>query len=153
MTDERIGDALLPLLRRLPSGSGVVFRHLETPRAERHALLRRVHRIAIARRLVLTVVAGPRELPAHGGACPLSAPAHDRREAIAGVRRGAGYLFVSPVFATRTHPGAAALGVRRALAIARELPPMTIALGGMSERRWRHRPGFDGWAAIDAWLV
>jgi thiamine-phosphate pyrophosphorylase len=153
MTDERIGDALLPIVRGLPPGSGVVFRHLATPRAERHALLRRVHRIAVARRLVLTVVAGPLGLAAHGGQNARSAPAHDRREAIAGARAGAVYLFVSPVFVTQTHPGAPALGVRRALAIGRGLPASVIALGGMSERRWRYRAGFDGWAAIDAWLV
>jgi thiamine-phosphate pyrophosphorylase len=153
MTDERIGDALLAIVRGLPPGSGVVFRHLATPRAQRHALLRRVRRIAVARRLVMTVVAGPFGLAAHGGPSARSAPAHDRREAIAGTRAGAAYLFVSPVFATRSHPGAPALGIRRALAIARGLPANVIALGGMTERRWRYRAGFDGWAAIDAWIV
>lgn len=155
MTDERIDDDLFAALRRLPPGSGIVFRHLRTPRAERDALLRRVRRIAVARRLRLTVVDAPRDIPAHGGPRAVSAPAHTRREAIAGARAGAVYLFVSPINPTRTHPGARALGLRRAMPITRGLRVSTVALGGMSERRWRPvaRYGFDGWAAIDAWLV
>ncbi len=154
MTDERMGDALWAALRRVPPGGGVVFRHLATPRAERLALFRRVRRVAVARRLTL-VVAGER-LPwaaRHGGPRPVTAPAHDRREAIAGVRRGARVLFVSPVFATRTHPGAKGLGVGRAWAVVRGLPVAAVALGGMDARRWRRLRGlgFVGWAGIDEW--
>ena len=138
MTDERMGDALWAALKRVPPGGGVVFRHYATPRAERLALFRRVRSIAVARRLML-VVAGERlPWPArHGGPRPLTAPAHDRREAIAGVRRGARVLFVSPVFATRSHPAANGLGVRRALGVGRGLPVVAIALGGMDAGRWR----------------
>jgi thiamine-phosphate pyrophosphorylase len=153
MTDERMGDALWTALRRVPPGGGVVFRHLATPRADRLVLFRRVRSVAIARRLTLVVV-GER-LPwraRHGGAMPVTAPAHDRREALAGVRGGAQLLFASPVFATRTHPGARGLGVRRARAIVLGLPVATVALGGMDARRWRILGGFDGWAGIDAWL-
>ena len=155
MTDERMGDALWPALRRVPPGGGVVLRHLETPRPERLALFRRVRSVAVARRLVL-VVAGER-LPwtaRYGGPRPMTAPAHHLREAVRGARAGARVLFVSPVFATRTHPEARALGVRQASGIARGLPVATVALGGMDARRWRgmRRTTFDGWAAIDAWL-
>lgn len=155
MTDERMGDALWTALRRVPPGGGVVFRHLATPRAARVALFRRVRSAAVARRLTF-VVAGKR-LPwaaRHGGPKPVTAPAHDRREAIAGVRAGARVLFVSPVFATRTHPGVKGLGVRRARAIIRGLPVAVtvVALGGMDARRWRASATFDGWAAIDAWI-
>jgi thiamine-phosphate pyrophosphorylase len=150
MTDERMGDAMWTTLRRLPPGSGVVFRHYATPPAERRALLLRVRRIAVARRLVL-VVAGARG--GHGrGPRAQSWPAHDRREAIAGWRAGARRFFVSPVFATRSHPGARALGVMKAAAIARGLGEI-VALGGMDARRWRRIRGlgFAGWAGIDAW--
>ncbi|WP_374943837.1 thiamine phosphate synthase [Sphingomonas sp.] len=153
MTDERMGDQLWAALARVPPGGGVVFRHLTTPRAERLALFRRVRSVAVARRLVL-VVAGER-LPwaaRHGGPRPVTAPAHDRREGVAGVRKGARMLFVSPVFATRTHPGAKGLGVRRARAIVRGLPVGAVALGGMDARRWRGLQGFAGWAGIDGWL-
>lgn len=151
MTDERAG-ALLPLLRRVPPGTGVVFRHHATARAERLRLFRQARGLAIGRRLIL--VAGGDRLPwpmRHGGPAPVTAPAHDRREAVAAVRRGAALLFVSPVYPTRSHPGAPALGVRRALGIGRGLPVIRIALGGMDARRWRMLDGFEGWAAIDAW--
>jgi len=157
MTDERIGDGLWAALRCLPRGSGVVFRHYATPVRERRALFRRVVRVARARGLVM-VRAGERvglgEDGVHGsarGGRLRTAPAHDRREAVAAVRRGVDVLFVSPVFATRSHPGAEGLGVRKARRIAQGLPVIVIALGGMDARRFRGIAGFDGWAAIDAW--
>jgi len=71
MTDERIGDGLWAALRRLPRGSGVVFRHYATQARERRALFRRVVRVARARGLVV-VRAGERarfgEDGVHGGA-------------------------------------------------------------------------------------
>ena len=60
-------------------------------------------------------------------------------------------LFVSPVFATRSHPGALVLGAREARRIVRGLPVVVIALGGMNAQRFQRMTGFDGWAAIDAW--
>lgn len=157
MTDERLGDGLWAALRRLPRGSGVVFRHYATPVRERRMLFRRVVRIARARGLVV-IRAGARagygEDGVHGaarGSGLRTAPAHDRREAVTAVRRGAEVVFVSPVFATRSHPGAEALGARKARRIARGLPVTVIALGGMDARQFRKLVGFDGWAAIDAW--
>jgi len=151
MTDERIGDALWHALRWLPPGAGVVFRHYATPPAERRALLRRVRRIAMARRLRLVVGYAP---GGHGrGPGAESWPAHDRREAIAGARAGAARFFVSPVFATRSHGGVAGIGPMRAARVARGLGEV-VALGGMDARAWRRiaRLGFDGWAGIDAWV-
>ena len=154
MTDERMGEALWAALRRLPPGAGVVFRHYATPPATRRRLLRRVRRIATARRLKL-VVAGeaPAGMRRHGrGPAAWSWPAHDRRQAIAGWRAGARVFFVSPVFATRSHPDAEPIGPLRAARIARGLGP-AVALGGMTARRWRRvRRLFAGWAAIDAWV-
>ena len=71
------------------------------------------------------------------------------------MRAGARLVFVSPVFATRSHPGARALGPLRAAAIARGLPVLWMALGGMDAGRFRRLSGlgFHGWAAIDAWQV
>lgn len=68
------------------------------------------------------------------------------------MRQGADALFISPVFPTRSHPGTSALGARRAAAIAKGLPVRRIALGGMDASRYARLIGFDGWAAIDAWL-
>jgi len=155
MTDERMGDGLWAALRRLPPGSGVVFRHYSLGPAERRALFRRVRRAARARRLLLSV-ARPKGIGrgdgAHGGPRPaLTWPAHNRVEAVAGARTHA-TLFVSPLFPTRSHPGARSLGPARAAAIARGLGMPVVALGGMTPQRFRRvRPlGFDGWAAIDA---
>jgi thiamine-phosphate pyrophosphorylase len=157
MTDERLGDGLWAALRRLPRGSGVVFRHYATPARERRILFRRVVRIARARGLVV-VRAGERagfgEDGVHGGARGSglrTAPAHDRREAVAAVRRGVEVVFVSPAFGTRSHPGGKTLGARAARRVCQGLPVVAIALGGMDARRFRRLTGFDGWAAIDAW--
>ncbi|WP_082464024.1 thiamine phosphate synthase [Sphingomonas sp. Leaf17] len=159
MTDERMGDALWPALRALPPGSGVVFRHYATPSFARRALFVRVRRIARARRLVLVAarsVGLGRCDGVHGhgrerGPGIRTWPAHRRAEALAGVRAGADALFVSPVFATRSHPGAAALRLGQAVRIGRGLGRPVIALGGMTAMRFRRirRYGFDGWAAID----
>lgn len=154
MTDERVGD-LLGAIRRLPRGAGVVFRHYATPAEERRRLWRAVRRVARSRGLVL-VRAGAEKLPGemgvHGrcGGGVRTWPAHDRHEALAGKRAGADALFVSPVFATRSHPGAAALGLRRARAIGTGLGVPLIALGGMDAARFRRLYGFAGWAGIDA---
>ena len=155
MTDERLG-ALAPVLRRLPPGAGVVFRHHATPPAERRVLLRQAERIARARRLVLVAAGRGTRDGVHGaghGPGLRTWASHNRRQAIAGRRAGAVLLFVSPVFATRSHPGAAPLGPARAAHLGRRLDAGVIALGGMTARRWRRirHLGFDGWAAIDAW--
>ncbi len=159
MTDERMGAALWEVLRRLPPRTGVVFRHYETPRVERAAVFRKVRAICRARRLIL-LVAG-RSIPGndglHGsGHATLGLktwPAHDRRQAIEGKRNDAGQIFISPVRVTRSHSGATPLKGWRARAIGRGLGVERVALGGMTERRFRRLKGFDGWAAIDAWLT
>jgi thiamine-phosphate pyrophosphorylase len=156
MTDERMGDAIWPALARLPRGSGVVFRHYATPPAERRALFRRVARIARARGLVLVAARPDWRWPhRHGMRATglVTMPAHDRREAVAAIRAGADLLFVSPVFATRSHPGAPHLGRVRFGLMARDLPVPVIALGGMDAQRFAglRALGAHGWAAIDAW--
>jgi thiamine-phosphate pyrophosphorylase len=157
MTDERLGD-LLPVLRRLPPGTGVVVRHYATPPRDRRALLRAAGRIADARRLTLVAARGGSRGGIHGPgrASRLRTwSAHTRREAFAGIQAGAAVLFVSPVFATRSHPGARPLPRFRSASIGRDLGAQVIALGGMDARRWRRirHCGFDGWAAIDAWAL
>ncbi|KQU52968.1 thiamine monophosphate synthase [Sphingomonas sp. Leaf339] len=158
MTDERLEDRLWSILLHMPPGSGVVFRHRATRPAERRALFQRVRRITRARRLVLLAVDPP--LPGSAGrhgrvAGATSWPAHDRVEAIAGFRAGAKLLFVSPLYATRSHSGAAALGPIKARRIGQGLGISVIAMGGMDARRWRRirHLGFTGWAGIDAWPI
>jgi thiamine-phosphate pyrophosphorylase len=159
MTDERMGDALWFALKRLPRGSGVVFRHYGLNRAARQRLFLQVAAIARKRRLIL-VRAGRdrlgREDGVHGTHFSRGLrtwPAHSRTEVIAGLRAGTDALFVSPVFATRSHPGAASLGAVRLGLMIRGLRTPVIALGGMNARQFRRLNGLKlhGWAAIDAW--
>ncbi|MFL0415347.1 thiamine phosphate synthase [uncultured Sphingomonas sp.] len=157
MTDERMGEGLWRAVARLPRGAGVVFRHHKTPLAERRRLFARLRRIAGPRNLVLVragtaVMRG--EMGVHGARAGgiVTWPVHDAREAAAARRAGADVAFVSPVFATRSHPGAPSLGARRAAALAGNLPMVRIALAGMDRRAFRRLHGFHGWAAIDAWL-
>ncbi len=82
----------------------------------------------------------------------LSAAAHDLPGLVAARRAGAGLVFLSPVFATRSHPGARTLGPVRFGLLARQAKLPVVALGGMDEARFKRlRPlGAHGWAGIDA---
>lgn len=86
----------------------------------------------------------------------LSMPVHGPGEAARARQAGAALWFVSPLFATRSHPGAAALPPRRAAQLAAAAPAgvSVLALGGMTGARARmlaRRMKLAGWAAIDAW--
>ena len=160
MTDERLGDGLIDAARRLPDGAGIVFRHYRSEEQERHALFDRVREAAPD---VLLLLAGPAELAkawgadgSHGpgrGAGLRSAPVHDQAQIRAAERAGAAFLFLSPVYATRSHPDARLLGLARFAWLARRTALPVIALGGMDVARGRRLASFGayGWAAIDAW--
>ena len=155
MTDPRMGERLWAALERLPRGAGVVVRHYGV--ADRAALIRRVEKVARKRGLVLSIAGGRGRRNVHNGrrgwpGALQTASAHDRGEVIAAIRRGADAVFLSPVFATRSHPGTKAIGRVRFGLINRGLCVPVIALGGMDERRAKSLPGIHGWAGIDAWL-
>ena len=76
------------------------------------------------------------------------ATAHSLAEIGAAARARAAAILLSPVFPTRSHPGAAVLGPLRFLMLARRSPLPIIALGGMTKARARRLPVW-GWAAID----
>ncbi|MEA3002466.1 MAG: thiamine-phosphate pyrophosphorylase [Sphingomonadales bacterium] len=161
MTDERQGEALWDALRRLPRGSGIVFRHYGLPAAQRRLLFERVKRIARKQRLVLLLAGGDR-LPGAdgihgkpGGRGLSSASAHSLPELRAAERRGTAVAFLSPVFPTNSHPKARTLGRVRFGLLARQARIPVIALGGMDERRARSLAalGAYGWGAIDAWAA
>jgi thiamine-phosphate pyrophosphorylase len=155
MTDERQGEALWAALESLPGGAGVVFRHYGLPLKQRRTLFERVRRVAARRRLILLVAGLP--LPGghgtHGrpGRGLRSASAHNLRELKAAERSGADLVFLSPVFATRSHLRANTLGPRRFALIAHQANIPVIALGGMNARRARSLGGAWGWGGIDAW--
>lgn len=161
VTDERQGYGLLPAIGRLPRDAGILFRHYSLPLAERRALFDAV-RAAGGERLLL--LAGPARLAEawgadgwHGwgeGERLRSASVHDLAEIKRAEAQGADLLFLAPVYPTRSHPGAPALGVERFAALAATTKLPVIALGGLTpdnaeKLRWR---GAYGWAAVDAWL-
>jgi thiamine-phosphate pyrophosphorylase len=74
--------------------------------------------------------------------------AHSLREIAAGRRARADAIVLSPVFATRSHPGARTLGPLRFRLLAARAGLPVIALGGMDAARAR-RLGQAPWAAID----
>lgn len=154
MTDERQGERLWAALERLPRGAGVVFRHYSLDRRERRQLFERVRRVARRRRLFLLAAGGLRADGSHGGGGGglRSASAHNLRELKAAERRGAQLVFLSPAFATRSHPHARALGPIQFGLIARHARVPIIALGGMDALKARRLPHIYGWAGIDAWF-
>ena len=158
MTDPRAGD-VLAAIARLPRGSGIVFRHYGVP--DRRALFDRVRRAARAKRHILLLADTPTRARAWGadGAHHRSARAsaglrtmavHNAREVALARRMKVDLIFVSPVFATASHPGAKPLGHLTFGRLARG--QSAIALGGMNARRFRTLAALKpyGWAGIDA---
>ena len=87
----------------------------------------------------------------HGGL--RSIPVHSLPDLKAAERQGAGFVFLSPAFPTRSHPGAPALGRVRFGRIAHQAMIPVIVLGGVDARRGAalRALGAYGWAGIDAW--
>lgn len=162
MTDERQGEGLFAALERLPDGAGIVFRHYSLPEAERLRLFQKVRSTARSKGCVL-MLAGSPPLAARWGAdgshgwegagvpdLLRSLSVHDMEEMEAANRLKPDFVFVSPVFETRSHPGEPPLGLEGLGALARQATMPVIALGGMSRGRARTLPSFvHGWAAID----
>ena len=163
---ERLADPG-PVLRRLPKGlCGLVLRPGGTmsPATWRSALL-----VCRARRFPVVVAGLP---PCRPSAFPLgrhfagteavvrhkhglaTAAAHDPAQLMRAVRARVDCVFLSPAFATLSHPGAAALGPLRwsRLAVASRVP--MIALGGIAGTNVQRlgRRGCHGVGAIGALL-
>lgn len=164
MTDERMGERLWEAIGRVPAGAGgIVFRHYSLGPSERLELGKQVVELARERKLVLAV-AGDVMLaerldaqlvhnPQDAADFPFSMAVHDKWEADTARQAGADLAFISPVFSTRSHPGAPALGAERASQLAKIAGCPAIALGGMTFGKfWELGPPFHGWAGIDAWL-
>ena len=163
VSDERIDSQLPEALARLPRGSGFIFRHYSLAEGERRARFEKLARIA-RRHGHCTVVSGtPQEARRWGAAGAYGAPgqlargpavlrlatAHSLRELARANLGRADMVLLSPVFPTRSHPGARTLGpVRFRLLAARSRAPV-IALGGMNAHRARAL-GVQKWAAIQA---
>ena len=166
MTDPRLGGRLLAAVRRLPAGSGVVFRHYELEPKARRALFRQAARICRQRGHILLLAADERMARGWGAdgfhgqsrrqqqsGLLHSASVHNASELAEAQSGGADILFISPLYATRSHPGERTLGVlafRRLALLSGDAA--IIALGGMNAARARmqDKRRVYGWAAIDA---
>ncbi|ARU17492.1 thiamine phosphate synthase [Croceicoccus marinus] len=166
LSDARNDAALEQTLRRLPRGSGFVYRHYHLDPVRRQARFGRLAAIARGRGHVVALSAPARQARAWGADAIYGAPgriagaegllrlatAHSMRELAAARRSGADAVFVSPVFATASHPGARSLGPVQALLLARRAGCPAILLGGMDASRFRAFRRVEhvhGWAAID----
>ena len=162
LTDERLGSDLDAALQRAAAArAGILVRHYHSPPEERRRIAARVRELGC-----VLAMAGDPELARDCGALLLhnaagpalglstSRSVHDEAEAEATASGRHALVFVSPVFATASHPGAAVLGEDQALWLAQRCGIPAIALGGMTPARGARliTRGFSGWAAIDYWL-
>ncbi|MDB5724748.1 MAG: thiamine phosphate synthase [Novosphingobium sp.] len=159
ISDVRNDARLEHALARLPRGSGLVFRHYHLAPTERRARFERLRRIArrYGHRVFLSADArtarawradgayGSAQVLASGPALPRLVTAHSLRE-MRTARADA--IVLSPVFATRSHPGAESLGPIRFRLLARLAQVPVIALGGMTAKR-AAALRCPRWAAID----
>jgi thiamine-phosphate pyrophosphorylase len=138
---------LLPALGRLPLPTAVLLRYYRPDAAEIRRIrdLARRHGVAVilagslrqARRLGLDGAHYPEAQAraaagrlAHRGLW-LTAAAHGPAAMRRAARIGADAVLLAPVFATASHPGAPALGLRRFAALARRSQVPVVALGGI----------------------
>jgi thiamine-phosphate pyrophosphorylase len=162
MTDPRI-DNLDAAIRSLPKGSGVVFRHYELAATLRRRLFKHVKKLAKQQRHVLLLADRPitagqwgadgaHSRSPHRSQGLRTIAVHNGGEAVLAKKLKADLIFVSPVFATRSHPGARHLGRIGLARIAGHQRKRTVALGGMTTKRMKllRALSLHGWAAIDA---
>lgn len=162
LSDERNDAVLEAALERLPRGSGFIYRHYHLPPEARIGRWFALRRAARARGHVVVladiaqtalewgadgVYGAPRALYPTRDLLTL-ATAHSLAEIGDANRARADLLLLSPVFLTRSHPGAAALGAVRFRLLAAHARMPVIALGGMTPQT-AQRLGWQRWAAID----
>lgn len=164
ISDARNDAVLERAIKRLPRGAGLVFRHYHLEPLVRRARFEQLARLVRARGGAI-VLAGDVQTAkrwradgcygAPGGRGPGALirllTVHDMRElARANETRGQAQALISPVFATRTHPGGAHLGLPRFAGLAGLSRHPVIALGGMTPARFGQLAAMaNGWAAID----
>lgn len=162
ISDARNDAVLEQALRRLPRGSGLVFRHYHLGTAERQARFAALKRIAQPRGILIALADRPALARRWGADGVYGAPrriakayglvrvatVHSFRELGAAHRAGADLVMLSPVHPTRSHPGGDVLGPTRARLLARRSAVPVVMLGGMTARRARLLAP-HGWAAID----
>ena len=165
MGDARLGDALPSIIAGLPPRSAVVVRPYAMHSVGQAALIRAIRRVARAKRHLLLLAGGGSDTGFDGRHGQyglfrrsshkfLSLPVHNQRELARAQRLHADAMLISPIFATRSHPGSRTLGIGGFARLAAPVAGKAVALGGMEAKlfgRLRGK-GAVGWAAIDAWL-
>jgi len=117
MTDERLGDDLLPAIQRLPARSGVIFRHYHLDAAARKFLFGQVMRMCRRRGHVLLLAGDERtairwhadgfhQRSRRAARLRHSAPVHDAREIAVMKAARQDLVCLSPIFATNSRHGA-----------------------------------------------
>jgi len=162
LSDERNDAGLEQALRRLPRGSGFIYRHYHLPPAERVARWFDLARIGRTRDHVLVLADSAQTALEWGADGIYGAPralyptrdlltlatAHDLHEIGLANRLRADAILLSPAFPTRSHPDAPALGPLRFRLLAAHARMPVFALGGMTKQTAR-RLAWPRWAAID----
>lgn len=163
VSDQRNDAVLEPALAKLPRGSGFVFRHYHLPPGRRRGRFDELAGLARRHGHVVVLSGGARTARGWGADGIYAAPdklgplstgllrlatAHSLKEIGQANRAGADAVLLSPVFATRSHPGARTLGPLRFHLLARHANAPVIALGGMTQRG-ADRLDWPLWAAID----
>jgi len=163
LSDARNDAVLEEALRKLPRGSGFLYRHYHLPPKERVARWFALRRVARARSHVLILADSSLTARAWGadgiyGAARALYPtandlltlatAHDLADIGLANRMRADAVLLSPAFPTRSHPDAAGLGPLRFRRLAARAQMPVIALGGMN-RQTARRLDWPRWAAID----
>jgi thiamine-phosphate pyrophosphorylase len=163
LSDERNDAALEDALRRLPRGSGFIYRHYHLPDAERvarwfelHAIARAGGHVTVLADSSLTarewgadgIYGAPRALNPTSADLLKLATAHDLAEIGLANRMRTDAVLLSPAFPTRSHPDGGVLGPLRFRLLARHAQMPVIALGGMTPGTAR-RLDWQRWAAID----
>ena len=152
LSDARSDAGLDAALRKLPRGSGLVFRHYHLEDCQRRARFDRVARLARARDHVVALAGSKAQARRWGADLAYGprgdlVPVHNLRELGRALRAVA--VLLSPVYPTRSHPGAPVLGPLRFRLLAARAKLPVIALGGMNPRS-AGRLKWPRWAGIDA---
>ena len=155
-------------IQRLPAGAGFIFRHYEYH--GRESLARQLLLLCRKRRIIF-LLAGDWRMALRVGADGVHLPeqlghqarairnvrpnalvmvaAHSARAISRACQQGADAILLSPVFATASHPGAAALGAVRFAKLRHGARLPVIALGGINPHTARRLRG-SGAAGIAA---
>ena len=162
LSDARNDLQLEQALAALPRGSGFVFRHYHLPpgaRAERFRALALAARraghvvvlsdeLSLARRWKADGIYGDAEQIAGADGLLRLTTAHDGEDLARSAAAKAHGVFLSPVFATRSHPDGQTLGIHGFHVLAQQSAVPVIALGGMTALRALDL-SWPRWGAID----